>query len=77
MRERVHCPICRAECARQGNPFRPFCSERCRMIDLSNWLGERYRIPGEPAVEERDDPSEPEDDRARSGGAGPREDGET
>jgi len=28
----------------RGNPYRPFCSERCRLIDLDNWLSERYRI---------------------------------
>jgi len=27
--------------------FRPFCSERCRLIDLGQWLDERYVIPGE------------------------------
>ena len=29
---------------RAGNPFRPFCSERCKLIDLDHWLSERYRI---------------------------------
>jgi len=28
--------------------WRPFCSERCRLLDLGNWVGERYRVPGEP-----------------------------
>ena len=28
-----------------GNPWRPFCSERCRMIDLGNWATEAYRVP--------------------------------
>lgn len=32
----------------QGNPWRPFCSRRCKMADLGNWLNERYRIPGPP-----------------------------
>jgi endogenous inhibitor of DNA gyrase (YacG/DUF329 family) len=39
------CPICRKETTYQGNPYRPFCSERCRMLDLDNWLSGRYRIP--------------------------------
>jgi endogenous inhibitor of DNA gyrase (YacG/DUF329 family) len=43
--------------AGEGGRFRPFCSERCKMIDLGNWLGERYRIPG-PAA---DEPSADED----------------
>ena len=27
----------------------PFCSHRCRLIDLGKWLGEEYRVPAEPA----------------------------
>ena len=38
------CPICKKEVAFEGNPFRPFCSDRCKLIDLDNWLSERYRI---------------------------------
>jgi hypothetical protein len=45
------CPQCGAPVAWEGNPDRPFCSERCRLVDLSGWLGERYAIPGEPAEE--------------------------
>lgn len=40
----MHCPVCERETKRKGNPFRPFCSERCKLIDLDNWLSERYRI---------------------------------
>jgi endogenous inhibitor of DNA gyrase (YacG/DUF329 family) len=42
------CPQCGTPTAWQGNPSRPFCSERCRLVDLEGWLGERYAIPGEP-----------------------------
>ena len=35
------------------SPFRPFCSERCKLIDLGAWATEAYRVP---VVEERDDP---------------------
>lgn len=42
------CPICHAEVERDAPDF-PFCCERCRLIDLGNWSGEGYRIPGEPA----------------------------
>ncbi len=38
------CPICKREMRWEGNPFRPFCSERCKLIDLDNWLEGRYRI---------------------------------
>jgi uncharacterized protein len=44
----VSCPTC-------GKPvewvrlqrWKPFCSERCKMIDLGDWLDERHRIPGD------------------------------
>jgi len=29
----------------EGNVFRPFCSERCQLLDLEGWFSERYRIP--------------------------------
>jgi len=51
----VRCPICRAAVRWADNPHRPFCSERCRMVDLGNWAAERYRVPGEP-VRDDDDP---------------------
>jgi endogenous inhibitor of DNA gyrase (YacG/DUF329 family) len=44
----VTCPTCRATTAWQGNPHRPFCSLRCRLIDLGGWLDERYRFADEP-----------------------------
>ena len=44
---RVACPVCRKETEWEGNPFRPFCSERCKLTDLGAWAGEEYRIPGE------------------------------
>ena len=40
----MRCLLCKRETTYEGNPFRPFCSERCKMIDLDNWLSERYRI---------------------------------
>jgi len=41
----VRCPICQRKANFEGNPFRPFCSERCKLIDLDNWLAGRYRVP--------------------------------
>jgi len=39
------CPICDASVLpREENEFAPFCSRRCRNIDLGNWLGGTYRI---------------------------------
>ncbi|HEY8426800.1 MAG TPA: DNA gyrase inhibitor YacG [Sandaracinaceae bacterium] len=62
MAHSARCPICknRAE-ARAENPYAPFCSERCKLIDLGNWLGERYRIP---AVEDEEPREAPEQDAA-------------
>ena len=37
------CPICRKEVTRE-NPEFPFCSERCRLIDLGNWASGKYVI---------------------------------
>ena len=54
----VKCPTCRKETAWENNPHRPFCSERCRMIDLGAWVSERYRIRGEefePADKDADE----------------------
>jgi uncharacterized protein len=41
------CPVCGKPVApREENPAFPFCSDRCRFVDLGKWLGEEYRIPG-------------------------------
>ena len=50
--QRVKCPTCQREIDWSQSPFRPFCSERCRLIDLGAWLTEKHAIPGEPAPEE-------------------------
>jgi uncharacterized protein len=44
--KQVACPNCKklSEFSSQ-NPYRPFCSERCKMIDLGDWANENYRIP--------------------------------
>ena len=49
----VNCPQCgTAVVWDPANPYRPFCSERCKMIDLGAWATESYRVP----VPEDDDP---------------------
>ena len=40
------CPLCHQPSTWEGNPWRPFCSERCQMTDLGTWATEHYRIPG-------------------------------
>jgi uncharacterized protein len=39
------CPFCRRETSWEDNPWRPFCSERCQLIDLGKWASEEYRVP--------------------------------
>ncbi|MBZ5632771.1 MAG: DNA gyrase inhibitor YacG [Acidobacteriia bacterium] len=39
----MQCPICRKEVP-SDSPFIPFCSDRCRIIDLGNWASEKYMI---------------------------------
>ena len=55
---KVKCPTCRKETQWEGNAHRPFCSDRCRLIDLGAWVDERYRIPAEESA----DPPENDDD---------------
>lgn len=51
---RIRCPICHRESDIPDDaPHRPFCSSRCKTIDLGNWLGEAYRITR--PLEENDD----------------------
>ena len=51
---RVKCPTCHRDLDWETAPFRPFCSERCRLIDLGGWLSEKHSIPGEPHTTETD-----------------------
>ena len=49
----VKCPTCEAlvEWGPQS-PSRPFCSERCKLIDLGAWAAEEHSIPGDPLEDE-------------------------
>lgn len=44
---RVKCPNCGNETEYKGNEHRPFCSERCKLIDFGAWADEEYNIPAE------------------------------
>jgi hypothetical protein len=59
------CPICRREVQREANRTFPFCSRRCKLIDLGKWLGEEYRIAGPAAPEPKARASDAEDDKDR------------
>lgn len=41
---RIQCPICQKETEYFAEPLGPFCSNRCKMVDLGKWLGEEYRV---------------------------------
>ncbi len=71
---RFTCPTCKRQvCIRQEDSaqlprFFPFCSERCKLIDLGAWLDANYRIPSKPDEEQGDpggnssaDPADSED----------------
>lgn len=48
----VNCPTCGKSVEwRPENRWRPFCSERCKLIDLGGWASESYWVPAEPAAE--------------------------
>ncbi len=45
----VKCPTCGKPLEwSEKSPWRPFCSERCKLIDLGEWASENHRIPGPP-----------------------------
>jgi uncharacterized protein len=48
----MHCPICKKSVTWEDNPFRPFCSERCKLLDLDNWLAGRYRVSTPASAED-------------------------
>jgi len=55
----VKCPnCCKLTRWSQQNAFRPFCSERCKLIDLGAWASDRYSIAGRQTDEGEDPPSD-------------------
>jgi len=51
MASTVNCPTCRRPVQwSDESAYRPFCSERCRLIDLGAWLSEQHKIPDEPGT---------------------------
>lgn len=52
----MRCPICDRQFELTESTALPFCSERCRTIDLGRWLGEAYRMPVAPDAEALESP---------------------
>ena len=58
----VPCPNCgRPVLWTEASRWRPFCSERCRLIDLGAWFSEERAIPAEDAAPDTDDGAEEPD----------------
>ena len=56
---KVKCPTCGKEIEySSANPWRPFCSERCKLIDLGEWASDGYVIEGDPGSADRMTPEE-------------------
>jgi endogenous inhibitor of DNA gyrase (YacG/DUF329 family) len=62
------CPIC-------GKPvepaFRPFCSDRCKRVDLNRWLSEAYRVPDRPGTDDDEAETAPRPGRGAASGEDP------
>ena len=58
----VKCPTCQKHIEwSEKSTFRPFCSDRCRLIDLGEWASEKHVIPAEPLPSTEEFPSSLED----------------
>ena len=49
VKKKNKCPTCDKLLPDTDNPHSPFCSERCKLVDLEAWLKGRYIVPGEQA----------------------------
>jgi endogenous inhibitor of DNA gyrase (YacG/DUF329 family) len=49
--DKIFCPTCnKSNTWKLDNSFRPFCSHRCKLIDLGEWADEKHAIPGDPII---------------------------
>ena len=55
---KIKCPVCDKNTEWSDNPWRPFCSKRCRNVDLGKWFDEDYRVAGEFAPDPEQQQSE-------------------
>ena len=54
----VKCPNCGRQVEFEGNEFRPFCSERCKLLDFGAWADEQYGVPAENTAPSEEDIAE-------------------
>ena len=64
MAKQVMCPYCRKNPANPAKNIWPFCSERCKSLDLGSWAKEDYRIAGSPADQDADSKKQDKEDLA-------------
>jgi endogenous inhibitor of DNA gyrase (YacG/DUF329 family) len=62
------CPVCGKRVDADESPARPFCSQRCRDIDLGRWLEEKYTVPDSPEEPQEPDASQTHGDSSGSDG---------
>ena len=55
---KIVCPNCKKETTWENNPYRPFCSEKCKLADLSKWLNEEYAITSNEVQSGKDENKE-------------------
>lgn len=56
---KLNCPTCKKIVYWTDEfPYRPFCSDRCRLIDLGEWANENHKIPGDAKLPDEDDKGE-------------------
>jgi endogenous inhibitor of DNA gyrase (YacG/DUF329 family) len=53
----MKCPHCGKEIEDLKQPYRPFCSERCKLIDLGKWISGEYRVPALDKDDSREEKS--------------------
>ena len=51
----IKCPTCGRKTEYEGNEFRPFCSERCKLLDFGAWADENYSLPAESSALSEED----------------------
>jgi endogenous inhibitor of DNA gyrase (YacG/DUF329 family) len=66
----MRCPICKREFEKAASSALPFCSERCRTIDMGRWLDEAYPLPIPP---DPDAEPIPDESKEANGNGVPRE----
>ena len=62
MKTQVTCPYCRKNPANEAKGVWPFCSERCKALDLGSWAKEEYKIAGSAAEQVAGDKNSDSDD---------------